>query len=245
MNSAPSLGHILKSAIFAGLLAAAITAGFHSLATEPIIDEAIALEEARGAMDVHVEEEAAVSRPAQKLGLILGYGLYAVTLGMLFAAAYHGGRRLVPSTSEAVRSLWLSATAFACIGLLPMLKYPANPPGVGDPATIDARQAAYLALLGFAVVTGAASLLAARVGGRSLATAIPAAAGVLLLGGLLLFFGLPANTDEITVRGELLTRFRVMSLVGVTLFWLVFAAGFTWLVTQRPQRRRAAAPSPA
>lgn len=242
---APSLVHILRAAVFAALLAASITAGFHSLATEPLIDEAIALEEAGAAAGATADEEPVVSRPAQKLGLVLGYALYAFTLGLLFTAAYHGGRRLLASHTEAVRAVWLAATAYACLGLLPTLKYPASPPGMGDPATIDARQAAYLTLLGLGVVVGGVSLVAARFGGRNLGTSVAAALAVLLAGGALLFVGLPSPAEEVTVPAELLARFRAMSLLGVTLFWLVFAAGFTWLLTQRSQQRRVAAPSPA
>jgi hypothetical protein len=40
-----SLGSVLKAAVVAGLIAGAITAGFHTLLLEPLIERAIGLEE--------------------------------------------------------------------------------------------------------------------------------------------------------------------------------------------------------
>ena len=45
-----SLGTVLKAVILAGLLAGLTLAVFHSLLTEPVIDRAIAIEEAREAI---------------------------------------------------------------------------------------------------------------------------------------------------------------------------------------------------
>jgi len=43
-----SLGTVLKAAVVAGLLAGAITAGMHAILLEPLIEQAIELEEHTG-----------------------------------------------------------------------------------------------------------------------------------------------------------------------------------------------------
>src|SRR6202012_5421624 len=44
-------------------------------------------------------------------------------------------------------SLILAATGFIAIYLVPNLKYPANPPSIGDPATIKMRTALYFIMI--------------------------------------------------------------------------------------------------
>ena len=43
------------------------------------------------------------------------------------------------------------AAALVCIAVVPFFKYPANPPGVGDPDTVGRRTVLYLALIAVAL----------------------------------------------------------------------------------------------
>ena len=45
------------------------------------------------------------------------------------------------------RASWLAAGAFVVVFLVPFVKYPANPPSVGDPDTIGKRTAVYLVMI--------------------------------------------------------------------------------------------------
>jgi predicted cobalt transporter CbtA len=237
MERSASLPSIVKAAVLAALLAGLSTAAFHWLATEPVIEQAIALEEAHAQEHnaMPASDDPVVSRNVQRFGLVLGYALYGVALGLLFGVAYHAGRRLAPG-SERTKALWFTATAYVCVGLLPMLKYPANPPGVGDPATIEYRQTLYLALLGMAVLVGGASLLAARANRSAFPRAALAAAVVLLGGAALLYVVLPNNPDASTAPEALLSQFRLFSVLGISLFWAVFGAGFAWLLLRQTRR---------
>ena len=47
--------------------------------------------------------------------------------------------------------------------MIPFLKYPPNPPTVGDPATIGARTAAYFAMVGLSLLAVLAAWHASRV----------------------------------------------------------------------------------
>ncbi|MBC7375104.1 MAG: CbtA family protein [Frankiales bacterium] len=133
-----------------GLLAGAVaglTTGLAGLVfAEPTLDAAIALETGGGGE--------LFSRSTQQLGLVLGLVLVGAALGLLFGLAY----RLVPAgTRPWHRSLLLALGGFTALYLVPFLRYPANPPGVGDPSTLESRTSSYLlcVALGVAVVTGA------------------------------------------------------------------------------------------
>jgi hypothetical protein len=77
--------------------------------------------------------------------------------GLAFAFAY---RRIPGAVTPQGVSLLLAAAGFVALYLVPTLKYPANPPSVGDPNTIGIRTALYFAMMAVSV--------AAMIGGFSL-----------------------------------------------------------------------------
>ena len=159
-----SLGTILKAAIIAGLLAGLTVSVFHLVVTERLIDQAIEMEEqqahAPGAA-AHDEEEPIVSRRVQKGGLVLGYLLYGLTWALPFGVVFQLARRWLPNASGMKQGLVLAFFAYWAVCLLPFLKYPANPPGVGDPETIGYRQTLYL---GFLVLSIAVTVVSVWIG---------------------------------------------------------------------------------
>ena len=216
---ADPFGAVIKAALLAGIVAGLLVATVQFVWTEPIVDRAIVLE-----AELHHGEAAdappIVDRPTQKKGLFLGYAIYGVAWGLLFGAGYAIAQPHLPASwGRARRSLLLALGAYWAVGLLPFLKYPANPPGVGDPDTIDFRQRAYLAML----VGGVLLVAAAYAAGRR---ATPLGLAVLVAGSAALFWGLPQNPDEIRTPMSLVTDFRVHSLAGITLFWLLVGSGF-------------------
>ena len=235
-----SLGTILKAALLAGLAAGLTVALFHAVATEPVIDRAIALEEERHAADEHAEP--IVSRQAQKGGLFLGFVVYGLTWASLFGLAYHLVQRSLPATGTRRQRLLLAAAAYWAVGLLPFLKYPANPPGVGDPETIGYRQALYV---GFLVLSVASTTLAFVVSQRLIRTSSSGFTRGLLTAALLgafsliVYLAMPGNPDPVELPAEIVTTFRALSLVGLTLFWAVLGLLFAMLLKPEP------APAPA
>src|SRR5262245_33074839 len=88
-----TLGRVLLYAVVAGLVAGLLVTVFHAIITEPVIDQAIALEEQQAAAqestEAHSHEEPIVSRAFQKgVGLALGYALYGLTWALFFTLAY-------------------------------------------------------------------------------------------------------------------------------------------------------------
>lgn len=216
-----TLGAVLRAALVAGVVAAFAAAVFHYVATEPVIDQAIALEEQRHAAAAH--EEPVVSRDTQRVGLFIGFLGYGVSLSLLFAVVYHAAQRWLPGRGFAAKGLLLTLAVYWGVCLFPFAKYPANPPGVGDPETIGYRQTLYFGFLALSLVGTAVAVALARGGWWR-------GAAFLVLFGVAAYAGMPANPDPVRVAAELMLRFRGLSLGGLTLFWAVFGGVFAWRV---------------
>jgi hypothetical protein len=212
-----------------GAVAGLITSVAAYFFLEPVLNAAIALE---GPAD----GTAPVSRQTQTLlGMPAGFVLTGAALGLLFALAY----RVLPSAAPVwTRSLGLAAGAFTALALIPQLRYPANPPGVGDPETIADRTSGYLLAVALGVIVVAASYAALRalrtrgVSAPVRQTAVTAAAVVTVALGYALF---PDNTDPVSAPAQLVYEFRIRSLGLLTLLYAALGAvfGAVTLHTQR------------
>ena len=240
------LASYLRRGIAAGLLAGLLAGLFAFVFGEPSVDgasqieEAAAAEEAAASGHSNEEEEEIVSRPIQKVGLFFATGFSGMLVGGLFgmAYAYFGGR--LASGSEWIRSLSLAGALFAGAFLIPFFKYPANPPTVGDPATIGSRTTAYFAMvaLSLLVVLGAwyASRTLRERGGvaapvRQLAVGLGAVVAVGVL-----FLVLPAAPDPGEFPAGLLWDFRLSSLGTQLVLWAGIGVIFG-LLCERASRR--------
>jgi hypothetical protein len=135
--------------VVAGLMAGAITTGLHSLLLEPLIERAIELEEHASQAHGTPSEDPIVDRPTQRWGLVLGFLLYGAMRGLLFGLVVYFGQSLRPGDmdDDAVRR-FPGAAGGGSVALLPFLKFPANPPGVGSAESIGYRQWLYVGFLG-------------------------------------------------------------------------------------------------
>lgn len=231
-----------------GLLAGLIAGGFACTFGEPQVDAAIALEEAAAPAPASADghghshgEEAEVSRPAQKAGLFLATGLYGLAVGGIFALVFAGLRGRVGPRSDGRLALAAAGTAFVAVILVPFLKYPANPPAVGDPATINSRTLLYVVMVLVGLAAAAIAVATARrvhAGGWPRWVAVVAAFLVPVVAAWLL---LP-TVDEVPdgFPATLLWEFRLASIGTQLVFWAVFGALFGWACDRAA--RGAAAP---
>lgn len=216
----PSLKHTLLRGVLAGAVAGLVT-GLAGLGfAEPTLDAAIALEPPGG--------EELFSRATQRAGLVLGLVLVGLALGALFALAF----RVLPADLRSrpwTRSLALALGGFTALYLVPFLRYPANPPGVGDEATLDTRTSAYFLCLalGLAVTTGAVAAVRALarrgvpVWARQTGVAVAAVTVVGLAYALL-----PPAAPLGEVPADLVWDFRLRSLGLQALLWGTLGAVF-------------------
>lgn len=207
---------LLRRGLAAGLTAGLLAGVFGLVVGEPPLEAAIEYERTAAThTQAHSgsDEDPALSRTVQRAGLIGGTLLLGATLGVLFgvASAWAAGR--VTGTAWQ-RSLKLGASALGALVLLPTLKYPPNPPGVGDPAMVG-RTVGFLALLLSGVVLTIAAWFGAHMLRRRVADAahrqVVVGAGV-VAGAALLLAVTPATVVEHQFPAELMWRFRLVAI---------------------------------
>ncbi|MET8846933.1 CbtA family protein [Amycolatopsis sp. NPDC004625] len=230
---------LLVRGMLAGLIAGVLAFGFAYAFGEPSVTTAIGLEESAGHSHSHEgadpapaeeHEEELVPRDIQSTaGLLTGVLVYGVAIGGLLSLAFAFAQGRLGSLRPRVTALLLTAGAFTVVFLVPFLKYPANPPAVGQPGTIGSRTELYF---GFVAVSLLAGILA-TVFGRKLADRLGAWNGFLLAAaGYLLVIGVVAwlmpVVDEVppTFPASTLWSFRTASVGTQVTLWLALGLAF-------------------
>ena len=223
----------LRHGAVAGSAGGVAAALFLLLVGERAIADAVAMEQAAGG-------GAVFTRGAQVAGGALGAVLVGVAMGAVLAVVFAAVRHRLPGGDDFDRALRLAGVGFVAVFLVPFLKYPANPPAVGDPATAGRRAGLYLVMLVWSLVSAWAGWrlgrwLSSRGRPRSLSApaAVSAWAGLVALG----FVVLPGSPDVVTLPATLVWRFRVASVGGQALFWAVTAVVFGWLCLARSEHQ--------
>ncbi|MET7768139.1 CbtA family protein [Nocardia sp. NPDC005366] len=238
-----SLKTLLLRGLLAGLIAGLLAATVGYFVGEPKIDAAIAIEEAAAAAEpAHDgaaqpaghshgdEEEPLVSRDGQQAGQFLALGLGGMAFGAIFAAAAHHARRFTTLSGPKL-AIGLGIGGWLAIVAVPFFKYPANPPAVGDPETINDRTLLWVAavLLGL-VAVGAGVYVYKSLHGKfdtlRLIAAVVAFVVIVALGYILL-----PGVDEVKADfpASLLWQFRVASLAQTATLWAALGLGFAFL----------------
>ncbi len=230
----------LRRGIAAGLLAGLLAGLFAFFIGESSVDGAIRIEEAASAG--HGGEEV-FTRSTQKVGLFFATGVFGVMVGGLFGMAYAYFRSRLASDSDWYRSLYLAGAVFAGAFLIPYLKYPANPPAVGDPATIGERTAAYFAVVALSLLVVLAAWYASRrLRERGISAPVRQTAvglGVAVAVGVMLV-AFPAAPDPGDFPSGLLWSFRLSSLGTQVVFWAGLGVVFGLLCERANRRSRRA-----
>lgn len=239
------MGWVLRGVV-AGLVAG-VLAGVLALAiAEPSIDRAIAYEELHAAHGHAGGGEGdhgggmTVSRDGQKAGLVLATGLWGIALGLILAVAFRGLRARLAGARAGVSALLLSAGLFVALVLVPFLKYPPSPPGVGDPDTIGRRTLLYIAMVAIAAAAlAAAAQVARRVPPRLGPLTRPVTGGAAFCAIAGVAAALMPGVSEVPADfpADLLWDFRLSSLLTQFALWAALGAAFAVLAD------RAAAPS--
>lgn len=257
-----SFTKLLVRGLLAGLIAGFLAGGVAFFLGEPHVDAAITLEESAAAAEPHDHgggaeataahshgDDALVSRDGQKLGLFLATTLAGLALGAIFAVVAHYTRQL-STLSGPLLGLALAAFGWLAIEAVPFFKYPANPPAVGDPATINQRTWLWLAAVVLGLLAVVASVYVAKlVAARpylSVRIAAPVATFLVIVGlGYLLLPGVNEVGDDFPAT--LLWEFRISSLAIQATLWLVLGVVFAFLTERagrvQPARARALTPS--
>lgn len=241
MTTGLSVRDLLIRGMLAGLFAGILALAFAVVFGEPEVDNAIAVEEANAAAEeasapvdhTHDEDASAITRDTQKtVGLATGLAVYGIAVGGVFALVFATVQGRVVSLRPRATSTLLGAAAFVTIAVVPYIKYPATPPAVGDPDTIERRTALYLAMIAISLAaaifaTQAGRSLVRRLGGWNAALAGGAIYIVLVAAAQVL---LPTVNEVAGFPADILWRFRLASLGTHLVLWTTLGLAFGALV---------------
>ncbi|MEW2412472.1 CbtA family protein [Streptomyces sp. NPDC046866] len=223
---------LLVRGMLAGLFAGVAAFLVAYVLGESKVDAAIALEEAASAGHDHADE-GPVSRALQATaGLGTGTLLYGVAFGGIAALVfcYALGRigRFGPRATAAL----VSGGLFVTLNLVPFLKYPSNPPAVGDPDTVVTRTTLFVLMIALSVLLGAGALILGRRlapgMGNWNASVVASLAFVAAVGIAYAF--LPAvNEVPEDFPATLVWQFRLATLGIQTAMWTTFGLAFGFL----------------
>jgi hypothetical protein len=234
---------LLVRGMLAGFIAGLLVFALARWIGEAQVERAIAFETNMDKAKGDAPEPEIVSRKIQRsLGLLTATVVEGTALGGIFALAFAFAYGRMPVTNARTLSILLASLGFVAFAVVPALKYPANPPSVGNPETIGARTAAFFLLLAFSL---AGMVLAIQIGlllHRRLGPWNVTLLSVVLFGiisALVLHF-LP-DFDEVPAGfpATLMWKFRIAALEVQTLLWGVLGFLFGWLadreIASRPQ----------
>ena len=228
MKSAYFIVIVLVSGFTAGIIHGAV----NLVIVEPYLDQAISIENqnlfATGLAEDTPQFWAEYSsyRDWQKSGQILAGGILGMSIGALFGIVFAYSRNALPKGHTIKKTFVLAAIMWFTIFLIPFLKYPANPPTVGEAETVVLRSILYLtfiAISGFSAV--GFFMLYKKLENKKYIAFVGYTVFITTV-----FFIMPPSPDEITAPMDLVNGFRTMSVMAVTTFWIAEAIilGLLW-----------------
>jgi predicted cobalt transporter CbtA len=214
--------------LLAGAIAGTILGILNQGIVEPYIEQAIALENEKAI----VEEGEIIDtvefnnyRLWQRGGEIAAGTILGTSIAALFGIVFAYSRKSIPGSNNKKKALILAGIMWFVLFLVPALKYPANPPAVGDPETIYYRQTLYLAYLAISGFTALGVAFMYRKmkeaitshKDSSMLIELPAVIYAVIM--ITAFLAMPPNPDAINAPMDLVTGFRIASAITMSVFW--------------------------
>ena len=229
--------------LIAGAIAGFILAVLNQGIVEPYIDQAINIENQNAISKGEVinPQEFNDYRLWQKTGEIAAGTTLGVSLGALFGIVFAYARNSIPGSNNKKKALILAGIMLLVIYIIPALKYPANPPAVGDPETIYYRESLYIAIL---IISGLGALgiafLYRMLGHKKAKQVLIPLVYIAIIATA--FMVLPPNPDENTAPMDLVMGFRLASALTMSIFWglLGLFLGILWDRTRPDEEARIA-----
>ena len=208
--------------LVSGALAGLVHGTVNFAIVEPYLDQAIGIEneslfasgEAEDNLEFWAEYES--YRIWQKSGQVLAGVILGIAMGSLFGIVYALSRNSLPGKNDVAKAVVLSGIMWVTLYLIPFLKYPANPPTVGDADTVVLRTILYLSFIAISGIgTFAFYKLSTKFQNNKKYLGLFGYVGFIVI----VFFIMPENPDEITAPMNLVNEFRLVSILGVSSFW--------------------------
>ncbi|KIG06788.1 CbtA family protein [Caballeronia concitans] len=243
---------LLIRGMIAGLVAGLLGFAFAKIVGESSVERAIAFEERHEHAHTHMHHEGAaqshehegdeeiVSRDTQAgLGLLTGVAVFGTALGGIFSLVFAFAYGRLGALRARGASALLAMLGFVSVAIVPFLKYPPNPPAVGNPETIGPRTALFFGMMATSIAAAVFAVwLQRRMHARQgnwRATVIAGIAYIALM--LLAQFVLP-RVDEVPAdfSASLLWNFRVAAIGIQAIIWTTLGLLFGALAARELER---------
>ena len=233
---------ILPTALLMGVTIGLLVAAYMNIVNVPVMEWAIALEgcdiDRAGCAEqlATAEDEAPLplafvtSLGGQRIGMTVGLAVVGILYAAVFTGLYHLMRNATPGWNPWAWATVAGLLGFWGVSMYTQIKFPLNPPGIGDEGSLLARQG--FQFLFIAVSTISVGLVVYGVGlinrssagsGRWLRYAGVGAAYAVV--ALLLAFAVPSVRDAAPawLPPELTIMFRTFTAGGHLLLWMGIA----------------------
>ncbi len=227
------VGQLVFRGFIVGIVAGLLAFGWARTFGEPAVNVAInfesAQDEAKAAAAVAAgkprppEDEVIFSRAVQSgIGLLTGMVVAGAGLGCLFAVLFAFANGRMGNLGPRATSVLIALFGLMSVYVVPMLKYPANPPSVGQPETIKYRTGLYFLMMAISIAATLAALrfrksLVPRYGAWN-GSLMALAAYLVVIAAV--FVGLPGiNEVPAAFPAVTLWDFRIASFGIQTVLW--------------------------
>jgi hypothetical protein len=228
-------GAVIRRYLLAGLSAGILCALYLRILGEPVIRAGLDFEDslpAEGPADPEL-----FTRSQQVVGGMVAIVFVSLVLSFLFGTLYvYLRHRIISGLGDVRASTALASVAFLLTAVVPWIRYPFLPPGMGNGETVWKRGFWELLLIATSIVAFVViQVLVTRLKGRVsddvrwiLAIVTP----VVVIG--LIMFVFPSVSDPYPdgIPAQLIWSFRIRSLGSYALFWAIVGIFGGWLVSR-------------
>ena len=225
---------ILPVALIIGALAGLFVGGYLNVVNVPVMEWAISLEGVAALESGDVGESGIeISLGVQRIGMVVGLVIVGVIFGAIFTGLYHLIRRATPGWNMWSWAILASLLGFWSVSLLVQMRYPLNPPGVGEESSLLMRQAFQFLFVVISLISACGVCVGLKFINESDSSGIQRFARYLsvivvyLAVVVVVAFAFPSNPDPTPdwLPPELVILFRTFSLSGHLLMWIVISLG--------------------
>lgn len=221
---------LLVRGMLVGLGAGVLAFAFAAVFGEPQVQRAINFGDHLALLRHTSPTPDLVSRGGQRtIGLLTATVIMSVGLGGLFSLVFAWAYGRVAALSPRLTAAVLAVGAFLTITVIPFTKYPANPPSIGNPATLTNRTVLYVAMIAISILAAIAAGRVRRAFRPRLQGFNAAIAGGAALIAIIAIAELILPAVHETPPGfpaDVLWRFRVASLGISATIWTSIGLGF-------------------
>ena len=233
---------ILPTAIVMGVITGLLVAAYMNIFNVPVMEWAIALEGcdidragcaeqlAAGEEDDPLPLAFLTSLGVQRIGMTAGLAVIGILYGAVFAGLFHLMRNATPGWSPWAWAAVAGLLGFWGLSMYTQIKFPLNPPGIGDEGTLLARQGfqfLFMAVstISVALVIYGVGLVNRSVGGSGRWLRYAGIGLAYAVVALLLAYAIPSVRDLAPgwLPSELTIMFRTFTAFGHFLLWMGIA----------------------